>query len=182
MPEIIDILSCQVNAAPTFTVNNAVNSVDLTPNPAGAQKMYVGGNLSKFARGDNFIIHSFGYFIPEGFRFYSYEDGGVTHYPFPLLVIAALKSGGGPSIPVSSFGNLGAMRVPFPNYEFACGTFTDAERLGLTDATFELQESFPYPTGSDTVQISMINVPAALNGIIFPVIPWIKVLHNVALS
>ena len=182
MAEIIDILMPNIDAAPTFTVNNAVNSVDLVPNPAGAQVMYAGGNVSKFLRGDSFIVLSCGYFVPEGFRIYGYEEAGLLKWPVPIFVLAARPAGGGIDVPILSFGNNGLLRIPFPNYEISIGTFCDPEANNLTGATFELKEAFPYVSGIDSVQISMVNVPAALNGIVFKVIPWVKVLHNFALT
>jgi hypothetical protein len=183
MAERIDILMPQVDAAPTFTVNNAVNSVDLVPNPAGTQVMYAGANVSKFQRGDSFIILSCGYFIPEGFRIYGYEEAGLLKWPVPILLLTGRPAGGGIDITINSFGNNGQLRVPFPNYEFSIGTFCDPEADGFSPgATFELKEAFPYVSGIDSVQVSMINVPAALNGVIFKVIPWVKVLHNFPLT
>lgn len=178
MAERIDILMPNVDAAPTFTVNNAVNSVDLVPNPAGTQTMYAGANVSKFQRGDSFIVLSCGYFMPEGFRIYGYEEAGMLKWPVPLLLLSARPAGGGIDIAINSFGNNGQIRIPFPNYEVSIGTFCDPEENSLTGATFELKEAFPVVSGIDSVQVSMINVPAALNGIVFKVIPWFKILHN----
>lgn len=183
MPEIIDILMPNVDAAPTFTVNIAVNSVDLVPNPAGTQVMYAGANVSKFVRGDSFIVLSAGYFVPEGFRIYGYEEAGLLKWPVPILLLSGRPAGGGIDITINSFGNNGQLRMPFPNYEISIGTFCDPEQNNLSPgATFELKEAFPVVSGIDSVQVSMINVPAALNGIVFKVIPWIKVLHNFPLT
>jgi hypothetical protein len=178
MSERIDILMPNVDAAPTFTVDNAVVSVDLVPNPAGSQVMYAGGNVSKFVRGDSFVVLSCGYFLPEGFRIYGYEEAGLLKYPVPILYLGGRPAGGGADISIDSFGNGGQLRLPFPNYEFSIGTFCDPEANNLTAATFELKEAFPIVSGVDSVQISMVNVPASLNTIVFKVIPWIKVLHN----
>lgn len=183
MSEVIDILTPATDQLPTFTVDTTGPlSVDLIPNPAGTQVLYSGNGLSKFVRGDSFIVLSCGYLIPEGFRFYGYEEVGIIKTPVPMLLLTARPQGGGIDIPITSFGNLGIMRIPFPNYELSIGTFTDPEANNLTGATFELKEAFPYPTGIDYMQVSMINAPAVLNGEVFKVVPWFKILHNFPLT
>lgn len=181
MGENIDILAPNIDVCPTFTVNVAVNSVDLVPNPA-TQVMYAGGGSSNFVKGDSFVILSCGYFIPEGFRIYGYEEAGILKWPCPVLYLGARDFGGGVDISLFNFGNNGKMRLPFPNYEFSIGTFTDPVANNLTAATFQLKEGFPDASGVDSVQISMVNVPAALDTLVFKVIPWVKVLHNFPLT
>lgn len=183
MAEIIDVLTPEVDQCPTFTVDTTGPlSVDVIPNPAGTQVMYAGTGQSKFVRGDSFIVLSCGYFVPEGFRIYGYEAAGTMKLPFPLLLLSARTAGAGIDNPILSFGNLGLLRMPFPNYELSIGTFCDPEANNLTGATFQLKEAFPYPSGIDSLQVSMVNVPAALNGIVFRLVPWFKVLHNFALT
>lgn len=183
MPEIIDVLTPEVDQCPTFTVDTTGPLfVNVVPNPAGTQIMYAGTGQSKFVRGDSFIVLSCGYLLPEAFRIYGYGPLGIGKTAVPLLLLSARPQGGGIDIPIISFGNLGLLRLPFPNYELSIGTFCDPEANNLTGATFQLKEQFPYPTGIEFLRVSMVNVPAVLNGVEFKVVPWFKVLHNFALT
>lgn len=182
MSEKIDILTPKYTDCSFFTVNNAVNSVDLNLVDPGPLPLYAGNNKSKFQRGDCFVVISAGYFIPEGFRIYGYESAGADLWSVPMIQLTALKSTGGPQIAIMNFGNLGLMRLPFPNYEFSIGTFTDTEEQNINSPTFELTTIFPYWIAPDQPQISMINVPVALNGIVFRIVPFFKVLHNFDLT
>lgn len=181
MAEHIDIMTPNVDECPYFTVNIAVNSVDLLW-AFGARILYAAQGDSKFQRGDSFIVLSCGYFIPEGFRFYGYEDAGAAHIPVPVLELTALLSSGPPFIIIQNFGNQGKMRIPFPNYEFSIGTFCDTEQQGINTATWQLAGDFPLILAPDNPQISMVGVPAALDGLTFKVVPFFKVLHNFALT
>jgi len=182
MSEKIDILTPKLNECAYFTVNNAVNSVDLNWPINGPVILYAGENKSVFLRGDCFVVISAGYFVPEGFRIFGYEAVGADLYPVPLIQLTALRSTGGAQIAIQNFGNDGRMRLPFPNYEFSIGTFTDTEEQGITSPTFQLTETFPYWVAPDQPQVSMINVPAALNGVVFKVVPFFKILHNFTLT
>ena len=183
MGEIIDLLTPKVDEGASFTVDTTVPAVDLDVTSPGLQVLYAGsGNSHRFARGDCFIVLSCGYFIPNGFAFHSYEEAGSQKLAFPAMLLQGLRSiTGPPGISIFSFGNLGTMKIPFPNYEIAAGTFTDTEDNNL-DEDFDLTIIFPYTVGVDKPQISMTNVPATLHGTTFRVIPFVKVLHNIALS
>ena len=73
---------------------------------------------------------------------------------------------------------------PFENYEMSVGTFADVTSLGLIGGSskYVLQTLFPYTIGVDFPQISMINVPAALDGLDIHVTPFIKIRHNFTLT
>lgn len=175
MAEIIDVLTPDNDNLPQFTVNNAVNYVNLSAiGGLGSQLSACNGAFKKFVRGDNFIILSVGYFIPEAFRIFEYLDAGLTKYSAPIISLFA--SAGGAVIPITQFGNNGELKLPFPNYEMSIGVFIDTEKSGLTDPTFILSVYFPLVV--NTVRISMVGVPVALNGLTFKVTPFIKVLHN----
>lgn len=177
--EVIDILTPDNDVLPSFTVNTAVNFVNVT-GIAGPGAILRACNLanSKFTRGDNFTILSCGIFIPERFSIWDYPDAGGTKYSAPIIQLFGTVGGG--ATPVLPFGNNGEIKLPFPNYEFSIGVFVDVEELGLTDPTFQLGTYFPV--NLNTMQISMIDVPAAMNGLTFKIVPFFKVLHNFQLS
>lgn len=179
--ERIDILTPELNDCPSFVVNNAVNSVVVTPPLLADKIMYSGNDGYKFALGDNLIILSAGYFIPERFTVYGYQNAGAAKNCTPQLLLSIKESGGGTTI-IWQFGSDGRMNLPFPNYEFAVGTFVDTTELGITDPTFSIINSFPFPSDVDRLLISMVDVPAALNGITFQIVPFVKVLHTLALT
>lgn len=173
--EIIDILTPDNDALPSFVVNTAATSVNVTGIVApGAKLRSANGVFSRFQRGDNFTILSVGVFVPERFMIWGYPDASGVKRSAPLMQLNGTLGGG--LTPIFTFGNVGDMKIPFQNYEFSIGVFNDAEQLGLTDASFEL--SMLYPVIANTLSISMIDVPAAMNGLTFKIVPFIKVVHN----
>ena len=179
MAEIIDLLTPDNDVLPNFTVNTGVNSVMVTGiGGTGAKLKACNGAFSKFQRGDCFTILSVGIFIPERFVIWDYPDAAATKYSSPIFALWGTVGAG--STPIMSFGNNGEFKIPFPNYEFSIGVFNDPEAAGLTDPTFELVAWFP--TNVNTMEISMIDVPAALHGLTFNIVPFVKVLHNFALT
>ncbi|MFA5235093.1 MAG: hypothetical protein WC390_11900 [Sulfurimonas sp.] len=176
--EVIDILSPETANLPNFTVNTAVNFVNVVGIAGpGAVLHSCNGSFSSFARGDNFTILSCGIFIPERFTIYDYPPDALD-YSAPIVSLSATLGGG--VVPVLTFGNNGELKLPFMNYEFSIGVFTDVEKNGLVDPTFKLVTFFPLIANS--LSISMVDVPAALNGIKFNVVPFFKVLHNFPLT
>lgn len=174
--EIIDILTPQVSDCGSFVVDNAVDSV-IVNIPAGHKVMYACDDLSSFVRGDNFTILSIGYFIPERFMVYGYQNADpafVNSVPqISLLSIGSLGLG----VPLH-IGQNGKILIPFPNYEFSIGQFIDTESSGMTDPLFQITCKFPYDNDTDKLLISMVDVPAVLNGKTFNIVPFIKVMHN----
>lgn len=174
--EIIDILTPQISDCPSFVVNNAVDNVSVSIG-AGYKTMFACDNLQYFVRGDNFTILSIGYFIPERFMVYGYENADpamVNSTPqIALLSIGNLGLG----VPLR-IGQNGKVNLPFPNYEFSIGQFIDTEIMGATDPLFKITCKFPYDGDTDKLLISMVDVPASLNGKTFNIVPFIKVMHN----
>jgi hypothetical protein len=175
--EHVEILTPKVTECPSFTVNNAVDSVDVTATGVWTT-LYGAQGLKNFKRGDNFIILSAGYFVPERFVIYGYGAAGVILTPSPELFLSILKQGGLHQ-PVYPFGTDGSIKFPFPNYEFSIGAFVDVEDLAVQSVTYQLECTFPFANGEpDNLKISMIDVPAALNTKVFRIVPFVKVLHT----
>lgn len=184
MPELIDMLTPKLDHCPWFQVNTGALSVNLNEATAGTAEPYFASNTtSKFVRGDSFIILSVGFFVPNGFSLYGYLGAGFDQIPCPIMWMTGKNVGVVGHYSILNFGNDGQFKIPFPNYEFSCGVFVNPEENSLNLApNFQLEAMFPVGFLLDQPQISMINVPASLNGQRFTVIPFIKVLHNFALT
>ncbi len=177
--ERIDILSPKIDEGAEFVVDTSVDSVDLTPVVGATNVLYAGGGSSKFARGDNFIILSAGYFIPEAFALYGYGAAGIGKWSLPVMLFRALTDGGFETS-LYEFGDNGMLRIPYPNAEISIGTYCDPEKNSLND-NFVLKILFPNFSAPDHPQISMVGVPVSLDGKMFYVVPFVKILHNLAL-
>lgn len=177
--ERIDIFSPKLTDCPSFVVNNAVNFVPVT-SMAIEKVMYSGDGKRIFTNADSMIILSTGYFIPERFVLWNYENVAGEQLTNPHLELR-LKENTGVFWDVFGFGSGGIMPIPFPNYEFSIGGFISPIELGLSAVTFELFCRFGADS-TDRLQISMVDVPAALNGLTFYIVPFVKVLHTLSLS
>lgn len=183
MPDRINILAPKVSEAGTFTVNTAALSVDLTCTLGVSSILYAEGGTGayRFQAGDNFIILSTGFFVPENFVLYGRPEAGVTDLPFPDLQLW-VHPDGGIAVPVHEFGFEGRFHYPFANYEVSVNSYFDPTHLTVPiNGVYYLEQQFPYVVGVDPVQISMVNVPDDLNGLTFRVVPFLKVLHSLAM-
>lgn len=180
MPEIIDILTPRINECPQFTVDTTMVSVPLSAFPGGSI-IEAGGGTNLFSRGDNFILLSAGYFIPESFVMGEYPGAGLSEFSAPVMVFQGQNFGGG-VISLNQVGSNGLLRIPFPRYEVMIGAFVSPEDIGINDAGgWYLRLIFPFTSGVDIPQVSMVGVPAALHGLTYHVVPFVKVLHNFGL-
>lgn len=170
MSEIIETL--QVNPANgyNFTVNTAVNEVLLNMT-LGVKFLENPSTFCKFQDGDNITFLSAGFLLPYSFG-PSLNLDAAGDPILPWTQIQAEKKVGGavvplPGIPAASF-------LPFANYEYMLGVFSPVSSMSYGEV--RLLYTFARPIG-----ISMVNVPAALNTLVLPVIPWVKILHNLPL-
>ena len=180
MSERITILTPDVNFCPLITVNTAALSVPI-PNMGAPVAMYSSDTVTfLFQDGDNIELLSVGYHIPERFVLYDSLPGVGATAPVIITRLYAYQNVSGVSVPLDQFGNNGNIKIPFPNYELSLGVFVDAHTV--IGEPFYLQIEFPVTTGFDVWNISMQNVPAALNGQTFHIVPFVKILHNFALT
>jgi hypothetical protein len=170
MAEIIDVLMPKISLSPYFTVDTTGPlSVAVIDAAVPLMTLY-SGDASKptFQRGDNVVMLSFGYFIPD--NFISYELSGPT-YAVPSWKLYMYKTVAAASVPLNQFGVSGTIQSPFPNYEMAMGIFLDVNTIA--------QEAFRLQVAMATNnRISMVGAPAVLNGLVFHVVPFVKILHN----
>lgn len=179
MMERIDIFTPKLTDCPSFVVNNAVDSVPVTM-MAVEKVMYSGDGKRVFTNADAMIVLSTGYFIPERFVLWNYENVAGEQLTNPHLQLR-LKENTGAFWAVFGFGSAGVLPIPFPNYEFSIGGFIDPAEIGLTGVSYELFCKFGADS-ADRLQISMIDVPASLNTKTFYIVPFVKVLHTLSLS
>lgn len=181
MSEIIDILSTNLLSGAEFTVNTALKSVDLTSVTGTTEKMLAAGlSGSAFTRGDNFIVLSAGFKLPDSFVMYQ-NAAGAGNESMVCMHLNAREVVSGVEIPLTPVGYGGLIKIPFANYETSLGVFVDIESL-LVNENFYITCEFPYlVAGGGAPQVSMSNVPAALDGETFVATPFIKVLHNIVL-
>ena len=181
--EFIEIMQPRISDCPKFTVNNAVNFVPVT-NMLAESVFYSGSSYSVFTTADNLIILSAGYFIPENFVLWNMEDASGVKEPTIQLRLR-LKENTGTFWDIRGFGSGGTLPIPFPNYEISLGGFVNTKDLGLNQTTYQLTGIMNYDSTTatpDRMQISMVNVPAALNGTIFYIVPFVKVMHSILLT
>lgn len=185
MSELIDILTPNTSDCPAVVVNTAVNAVVIPDAGVSVAMRSSDEFFFYFRSGDNIELLSFGYFIPERFIMYNPVFGGLgIENPCPSIALYAFTDppppGVGVQIPFNQFGFNGTIKMPFPNYEMAMGVFVDTS-VAVAEK-FRIECAFPFNSGLNTSQLSMVGVPAALNGVTIHIVPFIKVLHNFPLE
>ncbi len=185
MSERIDILTPNTSDCPAVVINTAVNMVPIPDAAAPVILRSTDPFFYCFPNGDNFELLSFGYFIPERFIMYDPVSGGlgVENPCFNVRITAFTDPpppGVGVQVPLNQLGFQGRIKIPFPNYEMAMGVFIDV--AAAINEKFWLEIEFPSNSGLNPAQLSMVGVPAALNGVTIHLVPFIKVLHNFPLE
>lgn len=170
---LIDILQKSYTVGQgDFTVNVAVPDVAVAPllvldvfaNAFGA---------SFFENGDNFKIRNIWFNTPHGFR------QGSGNFNIGL----ELQPGGGanPTYALLPFLNSGVTALWVPDFTQAL-EFGDAAEVQQTTSAFPgLGRARIVSKGMAGLKISMANVPAILNTLVFPVNFFIEVEHTLPL-
>ena len=180
MSEIIDVLAPEYAGCATFTVNNAVDYVDQTAAGTPAKSIFQNASASKaIQKGDNFSILSAGLLLPEAFTLY--KNSGIKSLPTFGIRMQGVTSGA--TYNIDAFGFVNLVSVPMENHETAFDLFVDCSKQyrNAVLPLHYLDENFLIYTDSASFKISMLGVPAALNGKVFPIIPFIKVSHNLVM-
>lgn len=184
MPEIIDILTVPFSLVHRFTVNNAVDYVTATePDPLHATNYLVNAaGLNVFQAGDSPEIVSFGIVMPEAFTMW--RKSGTNDILDSLYLIPygktsgdAYASGGWPG---------GVNYLQMQNFENVANIFIDCANVFsiVHPANNLLTENFRlkcFLSNLSNVLVSMKGVPDALNGKVFYIGIFVKVLHTMQL-
>lgn len=184
MSEIIEVLAPALADCPTFTVNTAAKYVSVA---AGALAFYTTGDSTaevKFNSSDSFSILSIGLALPESFIL-AEKAGGTGVRPLVQIFLELLGESTRYYAMSTGSGN-SYITLPFENFENVLSRFYDTNNIfsvtGSPKKKLSSELWFKIRGFVDNFRVSMLNVPAALNGDTFHVVPWIKVQHNFPLT
>ena len=173
----IDVLQADAaNPFYSFTVDNTVIQVPIAA-PGGDQTLYTASGAYLLRPVDNCRLIGFGLHVPHGYLW------GDTPFEARLNAVC-IDTGGSVTQTVAEVGAFGEAFIENPNIE------QDFKELEIPMLQYhELRE---FAVGHlDTVyftveiiggQISMLNSPDIMNGVVVPVLPYIVVKHNFILG
>jgi len=188
--EIIDVLTLPPAYCLQFTVNTAVNSVDLSRIPTGALSdtwlcaaVSGGARRNAFVMGDSFVVLTMGYVLPDGFCM-AMPPANSEQY-FLSLALGLQLTITDPVHFLPNFYTYGVM-IPMENYEMPANIFVDVNSIGsptypYRTSNFHVVGIVRYPdddTGPLRPQVSMIGVPNTLDGQTFKANIFVKIVHN----
>lgn len=182
MAEIIDVLSPRLADCQSFTVDTTgpdyVECVD--PGQVALKNAF---NVGTFKKGDNIIILSAGFVIPEMFTLWKPVADANSNMQYILIPkgTTTLHQYNNPNFQDGLY-------IPLENYEFGIGTFFEVEKAqDIVDGsgsllTEDFQLMLQYNLAVPFPKISMKNVPAVYNGEVFRIVPFFKVLHTLRVT
>lgn len=179
MAEIVEILTPKSNEARTFTVNTGVTDVAVS---SGSIVLYNPALNALFQKGDNFRILSYGVVFPEAYTTWVNTSAADVHNQIILLAVA---SPSGDLYQIEAFGNSdGRLHFPMENFDLPLDAFVDA-RISITKQNPPhnyLGENFylrvTFMSGINTIRVSMAGIPDSEHDKVYPVFPYIKIMHN----
>ncbi|HSW65505.1 MAG TPA: hypothetical protein VLH56_19670 [Dissulfurispiraceae bacterium] len=182
---IIDVLTTREAESQTFTVNTALQDVDVN-HIAGANVLrnakILGSGLSYFSPNDSINILSVGISLPHMFTqgqkqnslFFYWREETTNNNTSPV-----------------ELGTDGQVCIPFSDAEFSLGIFLrwpdssvpQYSAAGFSDSLKkELLATINVIDFASGGSVSMIGVPPTLNGQSFPIRPFVKIEHTIPLS
>jgi hypothetical protein len=179
--EIIEIITPLLAERPRFTVDNTAVSVAATA-MSGFSKFYNGAGKKVFQSGDNVLLLSAGYILPEMFTLAQTKPTSepATNLDQPNLSINSVDEDAGATIS----NVLLDLIFPMGNFELPLGVYYNSTgydeflHLQLTAQKFTLRGLLVV----NPCKISMVNVPDKLQSTVQYITPFIKVLHNKPLT
>lgn len=161
-----------------FTANTGVTSV--TGN-TGIITLHNANGKGIFVEGDSLILLSYGIMLPENFTFFQ----GLG-YGLPALNIYGQDTAALPSaFPLPCFQATDPattlQRVTEENREHEINGFCNYKAFKSLAGKIIIDNYFLIIGFLAGVEISMINVPAVINGQPFYIVPFVKVAHNLPL-
>jgi len=174
MAEILDIMSFEPTGSPTFTVDTTPGVLSVAMSMSSTGIFFGNGSSRLFQAGDNFIILSAGFVLPESFTMAKYPVANVEGAPILSLQLYGINSG--VYSPIKNFGDGQGLQLPLENYEMPLGIFVPlSSTFNVTDSF--LLEGKLYGSTADP-RVSMIGVPSTLNTTVQHATVFLKVLHN----
>ena len=170
MSEVIDILTLAPLDSPSFTVDTTKDYIHLDAVNKRLRNSNGSDTLKSY---DPFSILSAGFILPEMFT--PWKNAAANLFPLPIVGINIIDDNGALYL-IDVIGNNGdpsngtRIFIPLENYEIALDVFVDVKRLKVT-ADYGIYSFLD-------LDISMKNIPAALNGKVLYASPFIKILHN----
>jgi len=172
---IVDTLIQYGDEAATFTVDNTVNSVELSY-PAGSTKVLsIGGVFNTFKWKESLTLLSIGAFLPLGFEFYPVKRL-TTSDNWPNYVSLKWRNS---VTGVLTTWEPNRYNLPSGNYELNIGAYL--EPPDTVGGDFQLTAELPFETSIKTL-VSMIGVPDSLNDEVFSVPIFAKIGHTLKLT
>jgi hypothetical protein len=175
MSEYIELLKFNHAQRAQFTVDTAKNYVPVAAHAAST--LYNANNQNIFAKCDNFTILSHGLVFPLGFSSTivtpvdAFDDNCVIG-----LSTKGVVSGRVIGLPAIGYGQI---LLPFSDYEMSIGLYCDC--TGVTTIA-GVAETFYLRAQISNLYVSMSQVDTALNGKVFDINYFIKIIHNTPLT
>lgn len=195
MASYIELLASKGNGGQQFTVDTTpgVLSVPIALHTGGAANNECDNvdGKSLFQVGDNMLIVGAGINLPENFCFANIGFGGAPLAVLPKINMYFYTEPGHVKYYPSIAGSNGSFFVPFENFEYIVNNYIDVVQgvfktnlAPPNDVSIGIPQHFAVYLSVDpgSCKISMVNVPAALNGQVERITPFIKVLHNLPLA
>jgi hypothetical protein len=184
MSERIDVMMPAVANLPYFTVDTTGPLyVPIAYPVLSAPNLITGDGSHVFAIGDNFIIMTGGLVMPLSFQL---DRSNVT-WPYIRFSMYAYGETTGKTYPLKEISGSGAspyFYMPMENYDTPMDIFIDIQNQAPVTGSYLKNETFTIGVtlALYLTNVSMVSVPAALNTKIQFVIPYVKILHNFALT
>lgn len=179
MAEIIEILGLPTAKSQYFTVNKAVDFVDLLIPAAPSFKLQNNTGATNFRKGDSFILLTAGIVLPESFTAHK-QPATMDASAFPAVRLQIQGITSGQTYYCDTFGFANEIYCPLENHEIALDVFNDTQKqVQHAFPLVKLEEPF-YLTGQiSSLKISMAGCPASLDTKSIIVTPFYKILHNI---
>ena len=186
MGPIVDIIKPLASGdgqnAQFFTVDNMAASPPSVPlydascsgPPANTPVLFNAVGNCRFQPKDIIRLLSFGVILP-----YQFTLGAMEAF----LELKWWNTSGLVTVPVAGFGSNGFISLPFENSEFSVDMLLEWPNLlaGTGGGASISARVIPVHGSSFPVDVSMVGVPSSLNGLVLPVLPFFKVLHNLSM-
>jgi hypothetical protein len=186
----IELLASKGNGGQQFTVDTTPGVLSVPIATHGSFECDNVDAKSLFQPGDNMQIIAAGINLPENFCFANVGFGGAPLAVLPKINMYFYTEPGHVKYYPSIAGSNGSFFVPFENFEYIVNNYIDVvagtfitNLAPPNDISIGIPQKFAVYLSVDpgSCKISMVNVPAILNGQVERITPFIKVLHNLPL-